>query len=98
MTEKLKGKSRPAGIGDKLKIGYTHIATNDKKTELRTGEGQEFDNNALLEMLGFKEENGIMKLSASSNTVKRDKRGKVIAREVDGRILTGKEPEEREVG
>ena len=87
-------KSKPAGVNDNLEVTYTSFATNREKTEARTGEGKEFDNEELLRMLGFKENaQGIMTLSASPNNVEKDAKGKVVRRTKAGRTLTDKETE-----
>ena len=58
-------KTKPAGKNDKFDVTYTHFATEKQKNELSTGKGEKFDNNALIEMLGFREnENGEMVVKA----------------------------------
>lgn len=87
-------KTRPAGVGDNLDLTYTHFAADMARTELRVGEGKNFDNDELLKMLGFKENaQGLMSLSAASNEVGREN-GKVVRRTVAGRTLT----EDRQAG
>ena len=88
MSEK-KYESKPAGVNDKIEVTYTNFATNRERTEARTGEGKEFDNEELLRLLGFKENSqGEMTLSATSIDVEKDKNGKVIRRTKNGRTLT----------
>lgn len=88
-------KNRPAGVNDEFDVGYTYFATNREKTELKAGQGHEFDNNELLKALGFKEKSGVMTLGATSNTVEKDEKGQVTKRTIGDRVLTkaGKEAE-----
>jgi len=96
MEKEQKRKNRPAGINDQFDIGYTYFASNNEKSQIKTGEGHKFDNNELLAALGFKEKNGVMTLNASQNTVERNEKGKVIKRESQGRVLTGSKQVERD--
>jgi len=54
MADNKEKKMRPAGKNDKFDVTYTHFATERQKAEILTGNGEKFDNDALLEMLGFK--------------------------------------------
>ena len=63
--EARKRKMKPAGKNDSFDVTYTHFATEREKTELLTGKGERFDNDELLRMLGFTEnENGEMTIKA----------------------------------
>lgn len=91
-----ENKTRPAGINDNIEVTYTNFEANSERTEVKTGEGKEFDNEELLRMLGFKENaQGIMTLNATSNKVEKDEKGKTVRRTVAGRTLTGKRQAER---
>lgn len=96
MSNEQKRKNRPAGVNDKFNMGYTYFASNKEKSQLKTGEGHNFDNNELLKALGFTEKNGVMTLNASSNTVEKNEKGKVTKRTSEGRVLTGSRQAERE--
>lgn len=73
-------KTKPAGKNDSFDVTYTHFATDRQKNELSTGKGEKFDNNELLKMLGFKEnENGEMAIKAYDG----------------GKVRTSKEQDER---
>ena len=63
--EARKKKMKPAGKNDSFDVTYTHFKTDRQRNELSTGNGERFDNDVLLEMLGFKEnENGEMAIKA----------------------------------
>lgn len=90
-------KSRPAGVKDNFDITYTHFAANNERTELRTGEGKDFDNDELLRTLGFKENGqGYMSLSATENNVEINESGEIVRRSKNGRTLTERKQEEAE--
>ena len=92
MTKKREVKSNPAGKDEKLTITYTGFATNLEKSEMLVQEGKQFDNDALLELLGFeKDDRGSMKLSTEKHNCEVVAKGKKIRRDNSGNILTGKE-------
>ena len=92
MTKKREVKSNPAGKDEKLTITYTGFATNLEKSEMLVQEGKQFDNDALLELLGFeKDGNGGMKLPTEAHNCEVLAKGKKIRRDNSGNILTGKE-------
>lgn len=73
-----KVKSKAAGKNDKFEITYTEFAANQERTEITTGEGKQFDNDALLELLGFqKDANGELKLSAADHRIEKAEDGKI---------------------
>lgn len=89
MTKKKEvRKTVPAGKNDNMELTYTQFATNQERTEMLTGEGKEFDNDALLELLGFEKDGNGLKLSTSSHDVERDDKGKVTRRRKGRTILT----------
>lgn len=78
-SRKKEKKFIPASENDKLIITCTHFASNKEKTELLTGEGKEFDNDALLETLGFKKDDkGVLTLNTVDYQFDRDTKGNVI--------------------
>ena len=75
-------KFSPAGKDEKFSITYTHFAGNQEKTEILTGDGREFDNDTLLEILGFeKDSSGILRLPAEDHEFDRDSKGNIIRME-----------------
>lgn len=68
--EKKFGKkiTHPADSNDKFEITYTEFAANQERTEILSGEGKEFENDTVLEILGFeKDSKGILVLQAEPN-------------------------------
>ena len=75
-------KFSPAGKDEKFSITYTHFAGNQEKTEILIGDGREFDNDTLLEILGFeKDSSGILRLPAEDHEFDRDSKGNIIRME-----------------
>ena len=85
MADELKKK--PIGEKERVDITSTHFASNKAQNEIKV-EGKEFDHKALLEMLGFKEKDGKMIVSAYDCNVEIE--GKIIRRRTtkDGIELT----------
>lgn len=55
--------THPADSSDKFEITYTEFAANQERTEILSGEGKEFENDTLLEVLGFeKDSKGVLVL------------------------------------
>lgn len=96
MTKKKEVKTVPAGTKDKLNITYTQFATNKEKSELIAPEGHEFDNDALLKMLGFEKDGKGLKLVAEGHDFEIAPDGTIIRKAKDGTILTGEEVDKDE--
>ena len=76
--EKMK-KSRPAGKNDKCAVKSTYIGVNQEQTECLEGPGKSFNNEPLLTIMGFKEnQNGGLSLPAIEHEFNRTKNGKII--------------------
>ena len=89
-------KTVPAGKGEKINITYTHFAANQERGEIAVGEGKEFDNDALLTMLGFeKDENGELKLPTSNYEIEIADNGEIIRRKVKDKVLTENKTEDK---
>ncbi len=95
MADNKKQKSKPAGKEDSFEVTYTNFATNRERTELTVGEGKEFDNDALLKTLGFEEKDGALVIKAGPNEVKKDEKGNVVERKINGRTVTESKDEVR---
>ena len=83
-------KKVPAGKNDELTLTYTQFATDKERSELLAPEGHEFDNDALLEMLGFEKDGKGLKLVTEGHDFEIAPDGTIIRRNKDGKILTGK--------
>lgn len=80
-------KKVPAGKDSKINITYTEFAANQERTEIKTGEGREFDNDTLLQILGFeKDADGILKLQTEEHHIDRDNNGEKV-RIKDNKII-----------
>ena len=88
MAEKEMKKTKPAGANERIDVTYTTFATNREKTEMRTGEGKDFDNEELLKMLGFEEKDGVLSLKATEHESELNEKGKVVRRTANNRVLT----------
>ena len=76
---KSKKKTIPAGKDSKINITYTEFAANQERTELVVGAGKEFDNDTLLEILGFeKDTDGILRLQVEEHHIDKDNNGKKV--------------------
>ena len=92
MNAKKKYKVSPAGRNDKFEITYTGFAADIERTEIKVDEGHEFDNEGLLQMLGFeKDENGNLKLPASDYEAEIADNGEIIRRKKGSKVLTENE-------
>ena len=81
MVKSKKFKTVPAGKDDKFISTYAEFAANEQRTEIRTGENKEFDNDVLLEILGFeKNEKGELKLASNEHEAEIADNGEVIRR------------------
>lgn len=90
MAKKKEVKKMPAGQKDELTIAYTSFASNLEKSEIKVGEGKEFDNDALLAILGFKEDGkGGLKLPVEGHDFEIAPNGEIIRKDKKGKILTG---------
>lgn len=79
MAKTVKKKSMPAGKNDNIRVAYTQFESNMDRTEIKVGDGREFDNDALLELLGFeKDASGVLRLPAASHEFDRDSKGNII--------------------
>lgn len=93
MAEEIKKKTGAGEHDTDYKFGYTEFAGKADKTEIKVANGEEFDNTALLEMLGFKQNNqGIMILEATGHESVlegRDASGKlkIKSRKTNGRKM-----------
>ena len=57
MTKRKEIGNKPAGKNDELNLTYTQFAADREKSEMRIGEGFEFENDALLKSFGFELDN-----------------------------------------
>ena len=82
-------KTKPAGKDEKVNLTYAGFASNLERTELKTTEGKEFDNDELLKLLGFKEDENGLKLSTANYDFEIADNGEIIRKAKDGKVLTG---------
>lgn len=88
MTKKAV-KRTPIGKEEGVELTYTNFAANQERTQLQTGEGREFENDILLEMLGFKkDENGNLRISTNNHKAQREDNGEISIRKAGNKILT----------
>lgn len=93
-NNKKQFKTVPAGKDDNLNLTYTHFETNQARDEIKTGEGHEFDNDVLLELLGFEKDGKGLKLNTEDHNFEVLANGEKIRKDKDGKVLTGSEKEE----
>ena len=68
MTKRKEIGNKPAGKSDVLDLTYTQFAADEKKREIRIGEGFGFENDALLKSFGFELDNkGTLTMKAVDN-------------------------------
>ncbi len=96
MNTKMPRKAKnPAGRNEKFEVTYTGFATNKERTEMQIDEGHEFDNEALLQMLGFeKDSNGQLVLKTNEYDCEIADNGEVIRRKEGDKVLTENVQEE----
>lgn len=93
-NNKKQFKTVPAGKDDELNIAYTQFASNLARSEIKSGEGHEFDNDALLELLGFEKDGKGLKLNTEDHNFEVLANGEKIRKDNNGKVLTGSEKEE----
>lgn len=93
-NNKKQFKTVPAGKDDKLNLTCTQFAANQERTEIKAPEGKEFDNDALLELLGFEKDGKGLKLAVEGHDFEILPNGEILRKGKDGRVLTGSEKEE----
>lgn len=98
MTKVKEKKRIPAGKNDNVTVTYTQFAANQEKTQVITGDGKEFDNDALLKLLGFeKGANGVLSLQTEEHGFEIAPNGELIRKSRDGKKVlsaNGKEQDE----
>lgn len=87
-------KTVPAGKDDRLNLTCTQFASNQERSEIKAPEGREFDNDALLELLGFEKDGKGLKLPTEGHDFEILPNGEILRKDKDGKVLTGSEKEE----
>lgn len=93
-NNKKQFKTVPAGKDDKLNLTCTQFASNQERSEIIAPEGREFDNDVLLELLGFEKDGKGLKLVAEGHDFEILPNGEILRKNRDGKVLTGSEKEE----
>lgn len=76
-TEREK-KYSSAGKEDKIRLNFTECAGNEEKSELRIGEGKEYNNDGLLELLENSKKIPYLSLKTSEHTYEIDDNGEIV--------------------
>lgn len=90
MTKRKEIGNKPAGKNDELNLTYTQFAADREKSEMRIGEGFEFENDALLKSFGFELDNsGTLTMKAVNNDkIHIEEKTNTIERVVNGEVAS----------
>lgn len=90
MAKRKEIGNKPAGKNDELNLTYTQFAADEKRKEIRIGEGFEFENDLLLKSFGFELDNsGTLTMKALDNEkIHIEEETNKIERIIDGKVVS----------